>query len=109
MTTDSLRHVEARNPVTVKDNAGTIRVFWDMEAPIYAGAYPPQLFRRDVAPGAGITQISVSKEQMAKCGPCVPSGAFVADPINATTGNFTLPETDFAIPAKGPSLSFTRT
>jgi len=99
----------ARNPVTVKDNTGTIRVFWDMEAPVYAGSYPAQLFRRDVAPEAGITQISVSKEQMAKCGPCVPSGAFVADPINATTGNFTLPETDFAIPAKGPALSFTRT
>lgn len=36
-------------------------------------------------------------------------GAFVADPINATTGNFTLPETDVAFPGKGLGLSFART
>jgi YD repeat-containing protein len=99
----------ARRPYAVATNEGPVRLFWDMEVPIWAGSYPAQLFRRDLTPGAGITQISVSKEQMAKCGPCVPSGAFVADPINATTGNFTLPETEFMIPGKGPSLSFTRT
>lgn len=101
--------VEATNPLAVKTNAGPVRLFWDMQASaVSAGPYPAQLFRRDL-PAGPITQISVSKEQMSKCGPCVPTGAFVADPVNATTGNFTLPETDFAIPATGPALVMART
>lgn len=101
--------VLAYNPFPVVANSGAVRLFWDMEATsIYPGSYAAQLFRKDL-PSGPITQMSVTKEQMAKCGPCVPTGAFVADPINATTGNFTLPETDIAIPGKGLGLSFTRT
>lgn len=110
---DGSQAVYAENPQLVVGSSGTIRAFWDQEALRLPSlglidGYVRQLFRRDF-PAGPIVQLSVAKELLSKCGPCVPSGAFVADPVNANTGQFTLPEADIEIGGLGPGLSFSRT
>lgn len=108
--TDGWQEVTAANSYLVVGSSGSIRSFWDQFAGAQGGpdTYPVQLFFRDLPAGA-ITPIPPTKDTRTLCGPCVPTAAFRADPVNTATGNFTLPETDVSIPGRGPGLGFART
>lgn len=102
--------VEAKNSFLAIKNDGTIRAFWDQytnDAGGYEDNYPVQLFRRDLPSGI-IIPIPAMKEILSQNGDCVKTTAEAGDPVNVTTGNFNLPETDIAIGGRGPGLIFER-
>jgi len=102
--------VSAANPLLVVNQTGTARVFWDQSANTidsYTNSYDTQIFRRDLPSGA-ITPLPAAQDPQSGCG-CHQTGAYQGDPVDVTTGAFTLPETDFAIPGRGPGLTFRRT
>lgn len=108
---DGSNGVLAHNSHLVLDNSGNLRSFWDQESqvtPTLKDAHAALLHRRDL-PSGEILPIPVTVDVLAKAGPCEPGCAYRGDPINTNTGHFTLPETDFAIPARGLGLVFTRT
>ena len=104
--------VFANNSYLAVDSNGNIRSFWDQRIQnVYSGqtgAYPTQLFFRDLPSGA-ITPISANTEVQSQSGLSGAGKRCRGDPVNVATGNFTLPETDVAIPARGPGLAFQRT
>ena len=110
-TLPQLKGVKAWDLYLAVDGSGNVRSFWDQQSvdfSSYTDGHPRQIFFRDLPSGA-ITPIPATKEVLSKCGPCDGSTFYTADPVNTTTGQFTLPETDVSIPGRGPGLTFGRT